>query len=83
MKRWIRLAVRAEVVRRSVKVCLFVGTLLVLINYSDRVMSGELMATDFVRMLLTFAVPYCVSTYVSVATLIAEEIPDAPASKGG
>ena len=72
MKRWLRAAARPDVVRRSVKVCLIVGTLLVLINYSDRAMGGELTRFDYVKMLLTYAVPYCVSTWVSVATLVAE-----------
>ena len=72
MKRWLRAAARPDVVRRSVKVCLIVGTLLVLINYSDRAVGGELTRFDYLKMLLTYAVPYCVSTWVSVATLIAE-----------
>ncbi len=83
MKRWLCVAARPDVVRRSIKVCLIVGTLLVLINYLDRAMNGDLSLTDLVKMLLTYAVPYCVSTYVSVATLIAEEIPEPPGSKGG
>ncbi len=72
MKRWLAAAARPDVVRRSVKVCLIVGTLLVAINYADRAINGELMAADLLKMLLTYAVPYCVSTYVSVSTLIDE-----------
>ena len=72
MRRWLAAAARPDVVRRSIKVCLLVGTLLVLINYSDRAVNGELTALDMVKMLLTYAVPYCVSTFVSVSTLIDE-----------
>ncbi|MDX1527706.1 MAG: nitrate/nitrite transporter NrtS, partial [Gammaproteobacteria bacterium] len=72
MRRWLAAAARPDVVRRSIKVCLLVGTLLVLINYSDRAVNGELTALDLVKMLLTYAVPYCVSTFVSVSTLIDE-----------
>lgn len=72
MKRWLHAAARPDVVRRSVKVCLIIGTVLVLINYADRVTNGDLTATDLVKVLLTYAVPYCVSTYVSVSTLVRE-----------
>lgn len=72
MKRWLLAAARADVVRRSARVCLIVGTLLVLINYTDRTMSGDLDLADIVKMLLIYAVPCCVSTYVSVSALIDE-----------
>ncbi len=72
MKRWLAAAARPDVVRRSVKVCLIVSTLLVAINYADRAINGELMAADLLKMLVTYAVPNCVSTYVSVSTLIDE-----------
>ena len=72
MRRWLAAAARPDVVRRSIKVCLLVGTLLVLINYSDRAVNGELTALDMVKMLPTYAVPYCVSTFVSVSTLVDE-----------
>lgn len=72
MMRWLRAAARPDVVRRSIKVCVIVGTLLVIINYADRAMNGHLTVTDFLKMALTYAVPYCVSTYVSVVTLVNE-----------
>lgn len=72
MTRWLRAATRTDVVNRSIKVCLIVGTLLVIINYADRAMDGDLTVTDFLKMALTYAVPYCVSTYVSVVTLVNE-----------
>jgi hypothetical protein len=53
MKRWLFAAARADVVRRSVKVCFIVGTFLVVINFTDRAMNGDLGAADFVKMLLT------------------------------
>lgn len=72
MRRWLAAAARPDVVRRSIKVCLLVGTLLVVINYTDRAVNGDLTALDAVKMLLTYAVPYCVSTFVSVSTLVDE-----------
>lgn len=62
--------------RRSVKVGLLVGTILVLINYTDRALNGDLSVTDFVKMVLTYAVPYCVSTYASVAAILADRKTD-------
>lgn len=52
-------------VYRSVKVALVVGTVLALINHLDRILSGSLTATNILQMLLTYLVPYSVSTYGS------------------
>lgn len=71
MNAWYRVAARRDVVRRSVKVSLVVGTLLVLINYTDRALAGDLSSADLVKMLLTYAVPYCVSTWASVSAILA------------
>ena len=69
MKRWLSLAVRREVVIRSLRVALIVGTLLALINYTDRVLAGSLVMTDWIKIGLTYLVPYGVSTYAAVDTL--------------
>jgi len=66
--KWLIIAGRSDVVSSSVRVALVVGTILVLINYLDRIMLGNLTSTDHVKMLLTYLVPYCVSTYASVRT---------------
>ena len=67
MKRWILLAMRRDIVLNSLKVCLLVGTILVLINYFDRLFSGGLAGIDYLKMLLMYFVPYCVSTYGAVS----------------
>ncbi len=56
--------------RRSIRVALIVGTILVAVNYTDRWIKGNLVEIDYLKMLLTYLVPYCVSTWVSVATLL-------------
>ena len=66
MKRWIRAAARRDVVRRSIRVALLVGAILVAVNYTDRWLEGSLVSFDFVKMALTFLVPYCVCTYACV-----------------
>ena len=47
-----------------------VGTVLVLINYFDRILVGTLSDLDYFKILLTYCVPYCVSTYASVGVVI-------------
>jgi len=69
IQRWFRAACRPEIVQRSIRVALIVGTILVAVNYTDRWMKGTLVPIDYLKMLVTYLVPYCVSTYASVATL--------------
>ncbi len=51
--------------RRSIVVALIVGTILNLINQGDALFGeGHL---NFAKIILTFAVPYCVATYGAVS----------------
>lgn len=54
---------------RSLKVALVVGTILVMINYGDRLITGELLASDYGRIALTYCVPFFVSLYGAVSAL--------------
>ncbi len=56
--------------KRSSRVAILVGTILVAINYFDRIFVGDLAFIDYIKMLLTYCVPYCVSTHASVNTII-------------
>jgi len=60
-----RYAVSGGVPRRSLIVALIVGTILNLINQGDAVFTG--MSIDVTKLLLTYLVPYCVSTYGAVS----------------
>ena len=51
--------------RRSLWVALIVGTILNLINQGDALLSGAHL--NFTKIILTFAVPYCVATYGAVS----------------
>jgi hypothetical protein len=51
--------------RRSLLVALVVGTILNLINQGDALVSSA--ALDATKLLLTYLVPYCVSTYGAVS----------------
>ena len=60
-----RYAVSEGVPRRSFIVALIVGTVLNLINQGDAMLAG--MPVDIAKLLLTYLVPYCVSTYGAVS----------------
>lgn len=51
---------------------LVVGPILIAINQGDLIVSGALTGAAWVKMVLTVAVPYCVSTYSSVGALRAQ-----------
>ncbi len=58
-------AVSDGVPRRSFIVALIVGTILNLINQGDALVTG--LPVDITKLLLTYLVPYCVSTYGAVS----------------
>ncbi len=48
----------------SARVALLVGSILALINYGDRILlHGNMGTLDWVKLTLTYCVPYCVATY--------------------
>lgn len=55
--------VYAPVFRRALRVALTVGTLLFLINQADVVLGGQLTTGVAVKGVLTYLVPFSVSTY--------------------
>ena len=63
---WHRLARRRDIVLRAVRVALLVGTVLALINHGDKLIYGGMQTSDYLKILLTYLVPYCVSTHSSV-----------------
>jgi uncharacterized membrane protein len=63
---WLADALRPDVVRRSLRVAALVGMVLVTINYTDRWLAGSLTRADWLKMALTFLVPYAVATYAAV-----------------
>jgi hypothetical protein len=60
-----RLAISNGVPRRSLSVAIVVGSVLNLINQGD-VLLG-IASVDWLKLLLTYLVPYCVSTYGAVS----------------
>jgi len=54
---------------RSLRVALVVGSVLALINYTDRALTASLGTADWIKIGLTYLVPYGVSTYAAVDAL--------------
>jgi len=65
MKLFLKHAKDRVCIIRSVKVALVVGTILALINQYDAIFSGNLTPTNIFQILLTYLVPYSVSTFGS------------------
>lgn len=72
MKNWLRTAIQKELVMRSLKVTVIVGTLLVAINQGDSLLTGTLPTDAIWKIPMTYCVPYCVSTYASVSAVLAK-----------
>ena len=58
-------ALEKRCVTRSVKVALLVGTVLALINHYDSIISASFSLVVTLQILVTYAVPYSVSTFGS------------------
>ncbi len=67
------IAMRADVLKRSTRVALLVGIILIVINYFDRILVGNLHTLDYVKMAMTFCVPFCVSTHASVSAIMEQQ----------
>ncbi len=67
------IAMRPDVVKRSRRVAILVGTILITINYFDRVLAGSLMSIDYIKMAMTYCVPFCVSTHASVSAIVEQQ----------
>jgi hypothetical protein len=63
---WIRLATSGSVVRRGLKYAVVVGAVLIAINHGPAILNGDIGPERVLRMALTVAVPYVVSTLSSV-----------------
>ena len=59
------MAVSDGIPLRSFRVALVVGTVLNLINQGDALFGGQ--AVNWVKIVLTYIVPYCVGTYGAVS----------------
>ena len=67
------LASSRSVVATALRISALVGTLLVAINHGTELLAGEITLDRFLRIALTYLVPYCVSTYSSVKAIQSRE----------
>ncbi len=64
MKTFFAVVSERGTIATSTKVALFVGSILALINYGDRIfLRWDMHALDWVKLAVTYCVPYCVATY--------------------
>lgn len=61
-----QIATEKSVTRRATRIALIVGIVIALINHGDRMIQGTMDAPAWFKCVLTFLVPYSVSTYSSV-----------------
>ncbi len=61
------------VLRRAVWIALIVGTILTIINQGDVLLAGAVTPLVVAKILLTYAVPYSVSTFSALSANRAEE----------
>jgi hypothetical protein len=67
MKKFLAIAAEKGTIATSAKVALVVGSILGLINHGDRIfLSWDMRAVDWIKLALTYCVPYCVATYGAV-----------------
>ena len=64
---------RRDTVLRAVKMAAIVGPILTVINQGDVLLSGQYSPRVFLKILLTFLVPYSVSSFSSALTYIERE----------
>jgi len=65
-KNFLVIAISYPVFCRAATIALIVGVILALINHGDKLLTTGLSRGDIAKILLTFLVPYCVSTVSSV-----------------
>ena len=63
------LATSKPVVKRAARIALVVGTILAIINHGDRMLFGGFSLEALLKILLSYCVPYSVSTYSSVLAI--------------
>ena len=69
MRDFLILCFSRSIVRRASFTALVVGTVLIIINHGDVLLTGQVDASRLFKMILTVLVPYMVSTISSASTI--------------
>jgi hypothetical protein len=64
---------RSDVIFRALKMASIVGIVLAIINHGDHILLGTMTVTNWIKVLITFCVPFCVSTISSVLAIRREQ----------
>lgn len=70
MPEWLCIAFDRRTVVRGLKFAVVVGAALIAINHGDALLAGRIDRTRVLKMALTVAVPYLVSTFSSVGATL-------------
>ena len=68
-----RILKRQDVFFRALKMASIVGIILAAINHGDHILLGTMTVTNWVKVLITFCVPFCVSTISSALAIKREQ----------
>jgi hypothetical protein len=66
---FLDIALSQEVLPRAIRVALIVGTILAIINHGDKMIPVTLTGFEFAKVILTYFVPFSVSTWSSVGAI--------------
>ena len=66
-------ATRIDVLLRAFKMASIVGIVLAIINHGDHILLGTMTYNNWIKILFTFCVPFCVSTISSVLAIRREQ----------
>lgn len=66
---FLSIALSTQVVLNALRVALVVGTILAFINHGDKLLTFSISIQDTIKILLTYCVPYSVSTWSAVKAI--------------
>ena len=69
----VELFVRKDVAFRAFKIALIVGIIFAGINHGDHLLKGEMTPNNWIKIIITFCVPYCVSSFSSAMAIKKEQ----------
>ncbi|QZT38779.1 nitrate/nitrite transporter NrtS [Halosquirtibacter xylanolyticus] len=68
-----RLIISKQVVSTAIKLSIIVGTILGLINHGTDIVNNTLSSKQILQIMVTYLVPYSVSTYSSIKSIMCFE----------
>ena len=68
-----KIAIRPYVLFRAFKMASIVGIVLAIINHGDHILLDTMTVTNWIKIVITFCVPFCVSTISSILAIRREQ----------